>query len=108
MCSNIESLFELPDEPKAPEILPSLIRDEQVAEIRQLLDASILDSQQKRKQFIESVTFRKVAGIRELTSVEAGLVIRKLSLWANNSTPASKIEGSAWDNREEETWIDKL
>ena len=103
------SLFDLPcDQPKkAAETRGAPIRDEQVQHIREAFQSAGIDEQSERKALIESVASRPVASLRELLAVEASLVlgaIRKLA----NAKPAQKSSGSAWDDREEDTWIDKL
>lgn len=103
------SLFDLPsDQPKeAADTREMPIRDEQVQHIREAFESAGIHEQGERKALIESVAGRPVASLRELLAVEASLVlgaIRKLA----NAKPVQKSSGSAWDDREEDTWIDKL
>lgn len=100
-----DSLFEL-DEPKLtaqPGDIP--IRDEQVQEIRDAFDDTGVTSQDDRKALIESVVFRHVETVRDLYAKEARRIVIRIRERA--ATPP-RAAGSAWDTREEPTWIDKL
>jgi DNA polymerase-3 subunit epsilon len=58
----------------------------------------------ERQQAIESAAGRAVDSLRSLTSEEA---LRVLSALGQQRTPGQDA-GSAWDDREEDTWIDRL
>lgn len=103
----MDSLFDLePDVPltQPPADLP--IRDDQVVQIRTAFDGAGVKGQGERKLLIESVVFRDVKALRDLTAVEARRVIERLK--SRTSAPASTRTGSSWDTRDEDTWIDKL
>lgn len=96
-------LFDIPTEP-APEVLRELpIRPEQVQQIREAFDRAGITEQEDRKLLINSVIIRDVASLRELHATE---VRRMLQAIEQQTKP--KPTGSAWDDREEDTWIDKL
>ncbi|MDE8670822.1 hypothetical protein PY310_19815 [Pseudarthrobacter sp. H3Y2-7] len=101
--SDEPGLFDIPSQP-APEALRDLpIRPEQVQQIRQAFDDAGIAEQEDRKDLINSVVIRDVASLRELHAVE----VRRVLLAIEQRTKP-KSTGSAWDNREEDTWIDKL
>lgn len=81
------------------------IKDHQVQQIRQGLDAAGIIDQDERQSTIQSYVSRRVASLRDLHAHEAHVIIQRLKQ-LQNATPAKT--GSAWDQREEDTWIDKL
>lgn len=83
------------------ECLPSW----QVDGLRESLDRSGLKSQAERRAAVEEIVGRSVGALRELTHREAGLVRDEL----RRRTYASRSESrSAWDERDEDTWLDRL
>jgi hypothetical protein len=97
------SLFDL-DEPDSPNG-PMPIRLDQISEIRQAFEVAGIQGQQERKALIESVVIREVSGLRDLQALEARRILTRIES-SQSSRPSSG--GSAWDNRDEDTWIDKL
>lgn len=98
------SLFSFPQDRAGHAISQSApISDRQVAAIRTALTAAGKTTMDERQRFIEECLGRTVANVRTLTSNEAVLVLKILSQQATKSTG-----GSSWDDRDEETWIDKL
>ncbi|MGY3318142.1 hypothetical protein [Arthrobacter sp. TE12232] len=96
-------LFDMPTE-KAPESFRDLpIRPQQVQQIRDAFERAGVREQEARKALINSVIIRDVASLRELHAVE----VRRVLLAIEQRT-RPKVVGSAWDTREEDTWIDKL
>lgn len=99
-------LFSLDDnapEPATTEV-PAPIATWQVDLLRKTLDARGIVEMAERKQVIEQHAGRAVASLKELTSGEAISILSKLGELASNSTSTA----SAWDQREEDTWIDRL
>ncbi|GLU61588.1 hypothetical protein [Paenarthrobacter ureafaciens] len=99
-------LFDIPSSraTEAPEALRELpIRPEQIAQIREAFDKAGVSEQDERKSLINSVLIRDVASLRELYAVE----VRRI-LQAIEQRTKPKSTGTAWDDREEDTWIDKL
>jgi hypothetical protein len=91
------------DEPvEVPKPEPLLIAQWQVALLRKTLDARGLESMAERQALVERLVARPVPSLRALTSAEA------IQLLAAISPPSGSTAGPAWDNREEETWIDRL
>ena len=87
--------------PLAGETLPAW----QIDRLRKDLDALGLVTMEERKALIEELVGRSVASLRDLTFVEARTIGEKLS--ARRATTEAST-GSAWDERDEETWIDRL
>lgn len=104
MNDNDQFLFDM-EEPKEDAFAPSPITNNQITQIRQAFEAAGIESQDSRKTLIESCTFREVASIRELHSHEVRRIITRIQA---SGAAKGVVTGSAWDNREEDTWIDKL
>lgn len=103
--SDEPGLFDIPSE-RAPEAVQVMrIRPEQVQQIRDAFDGAGIAEQEERKALINSIVVRGVASLRELHAVE---VRRILAAIEGRSDRKPKSTGSAWDDRDEETWIDKL
>lgn len=100
------SLFEF-DEPglHSDVLAPLPIKAEQVQAIRGAFAKAGVVSQDERKALIQSVVVREVASLRELNAAEAPRILQRIDGLAR---PKAATGGSAWDNREEDTWIDKL
>ena len=76
--------------------------------MRQLRDAFAaagIKSMDERGAIIESYIVRPVTTIRDLLAKDVRLALRRIE---ERSLPSKPTSGSAWDNREEDTWIDKL
>ena len=99
-------LFNLPEAaPTSPVIEDIPISPEQIASIRSALDKAGIVSMAERQEVIQSCVIRRISNIRELYSRDVRQVLARIEGWGSKSEPTS---GSAWDNREEDTWIDKL
>lgn len=106
----MESLFNFEsanDESSVPALKQEVgAYDEQVAQIRVEFDRLGIFSQDARREAVEAACLRPVLSLRDMTAIEARRLLtrlkeRKLESGANGS-------GSAWDSRDEDTWIDKL
>lgn len=102
-----QGLFDIPTKPTGEPAAAALqelpIRPEQVQQIREAFDKAGVTEQEDRKALINSVIIRDIASLRELHAVE----VRRVILAIEQRTKP-KSTGSAWDDREEDTWIDKL
>lgn len=97
-------IFGQPEQaPQAPSDPP--IRDSQIQQLREAFAASGIDSMEDRRAIIESCTIRPVASIRELLAKDVRPILRRIE---ERSIAPKQKTGSAWDNRDEDTWIDKL
>lgn len=105
-----DQLFDLPDDaapaPGAPPTPPALIRDEQVVEIREAFETAGIDSMDERRTLIESCVLRPVASVRELLARDVRGVLERIA--ARASVAGAPGSGTAWDDRTEDTWIDRL
>jgi len=102
-----DSTFDIFREPDAPALLLAdlPIDDAQVQQLREAFAAAGIVSMDDRREIIESCTVRQVVSIRELLAKDVRLILRRIE---ERSLPPKQTSGSAWDNREEDTWIDKL
>lgn len=99
-------LFDLQTEPSVPTVIEDpLISPEQIASIRNAFDSAGIADMAERQEVIQSCVIRRISNIRELYSREVRQVLARIEGWGRKSESAT---GSAWDNREEDTWIDKL
>lgn len=100
------SLFgdDAPPTPVEPLRAPTPIADWQVDLLRKALDARGLATMAGRQQAIESAAGRPVASLRALSHEEAIQVLSRVGL---KPAPAQST-ASQWDDREGETWIDRL
>lgn len=98
-------LFDLPEEPVEPAQPNPLISEDQVAAIRAAFERAGITSMQERQELVQSCVIRSVSSIREVYAHEARRILRRIEGRKPGGLPSS---GSAWDNRDEPTWIDKL
>ncbi|NVM96162.1 hypothetical protein [Arthrobacter wenxiniae] len=99
--------FDSPDElqpaPAPQRDIP--IKDHQVQQIREGLDAAGIIGLEERQNTIQRYISRQVPSLSDLHAHEAHAIIQRLKQ-LQSATPTKT--GSAWDQREEDTWIDKL
>ncbi|HTW13971.1 MAG TPA: hypothetical protein VMF51_02520 [Nocardioides sp.] len=101
------SLFGDDDPTEVPAAAPTEqpgVPDWQVRQLREALDRQGLESMEDRQRLVEEVTGRPVASLRALTSAEARALVEALAA----RRPAPRSTGSSWDDRDEDTWIDRL
>ncbi|MBJ2119408.1 hypothetical protein I6N91_00265 [Arthrobacter sp. MSA 4-2] len=102
-----DSLFDLgsaAQPPTPPENKP--IRDDQMRAIRDQFLAAGIDDQDQRKEIVQSAVIRDVSSLRDLFEHEARRIIERIK--ATSDAKLSTSGASAWDLRDEDTWIDKL
>lgn len=101
-----DALFEFGEANNNADFAPAPARDEQVQEIRERFDTlPLLSSMDARQEFVETTVLRRVPSLRELTALEARRVIDRLKSTKQTQRTNS---GNAWDDRDHDTWIDKL
>ncbi|MCR6033652.1 hypothetical protein GGQ22_19785 [Nocardioides sp. zg-579] len=93
-----------PARPQPPESAPAPIADWQVDLLRKTLDARGLTAMGDRQNAIELASGRSVDSLRALTHEEA---LRALAVLGRQAT-VGRGDRSAWDDRETDTWIDRL
>lgn len=79
------------------------IAEWQVNLLRTALDGKGLRDMEERQRAIEAAAGRSVSSLRDLTHDEALSVITRLG-----SAPRATTGASAWDERGDDTWIDRL
>lgn len=82
------------------------ISDEQVLQIREAFADAEINEQHERKAIIESSVVRPVNSLRDLYATDARRVLGRIR--ERKEARPKTLGGSAWDNREEDTWIDRL
>lgn len=75
----------------------------QIDLLRKALDARGLTGMDERRTAIEAAAGRAVQSLRALTHDEGLQVLSRLG-----QAPTSSRDASAWDDRDEDTWIDRL
>ena len=86
----------------------SRVSEEDISRVRsRFIDADIVD-QNERKYFVERTLEREVSSLRDLLVGEIPRVIYALNEKILATKSKSIGQRSAWDEREEDTWIDKL
>lgn len=85
-------------------VTPTAIAAWQVDLLRKALDARGLLEMADRQMAIESVVGRTVESLRALTHDEAMRVLTQLG----QAPGSGRATTSTWDDREEDTWIDRL
>lgn len=102
-----DSLFQLPedsDESKGQEHQYPITKV-QIAQIRAEFNRLHIASMDDRKKIVGNMSTRPINKLAEMTAVEARRLLLHLR---NRSIVPLPSGGSAWDDRSEETWIDKL
>jgi hypothetical protein len=82
------------------------IADWQVEQLRLALDACGLEDMTERQHLMESLVGRPVPSLRDVRASEVRVLLEELKLKAAPAKARSR--GSSWDNREGDTWIDRL
>lgn len=89
---------------------PAPIRDEQIAQIREAFAASGIEDMAARRELVESCVQRPTESLRDLRATDVRFILERLKLRPKTTGDGSSPEaaGSSWDQREEDTWIDRL
>lgn len=105
--SDDDGLFVLADNApgSAPESPPAPIQAWQVEQVRTALDAAGATSMIERQALIEEIVGRPVAALRDLHFADVRELLESLH---DRKTPNQSRIGSAWDQRDEDTWIDRI
>lgn len=93
-----------PVRPAPPPAEPTPVAAWQIDLLRKALDARGLHSMDDRQRLIEASVGRPVSSLRALTHEEAMRALARLG----ESAPQKALGASAWDERDEDTWIDRL
>lgn len=95
------------EEPQVAAAVPSAptpVADWQVDLLRKALDARGLSTMAERQQAVATVVGRSVESLRGLTHDEAMIALTR---WGRARAPDVHAK-SSWDDRGEDTWIDRL
>ncbi|WP_232676814.1 hypothetical protein [Nocardioides sp. R-C-SC26] len=90
--------------PEPPLPSPPAVPEWQIGLLRKALDARGLDDMTARKAAIDAAVGRPVASLRELTAAEAMGALRVLG----EDQAAAQRTRRTWDDRDEDTWIDRM
>lgn len=103
--SETPSLFgDEPTNPAEQAAEPMPITDWLVEKLRQALDSEGLSSMALRQERIERAAGRPVESLRALTYQEGVKVLAAIG----KNVPAPAARRTAWDERDDDTWIDRL
>lgn len=106
MNDNQFSLFDLElEEPQPSQIVEKPISAEQIVQLKQAFEAHGFSDSAKQGEIVRSCVVRQFDSFEQLLSRDVRPILRLIEERATSRGPVS---GSAWDNREEDTWIDKL
>lgn len=102
-------LFSLLDD-NAPDdaspAVPSMMSDSQRSEIRELFGCLGVAGAREQFELVYELTAQRIASVAELDFDTAQTLIRRLRNRVQNLGRANS--GNAWDDRPDDTWIDKL
>lgn len=80
------------------------LADWQITQLRESLAKSGAQSMAERQRLVEEIVGRPVPALRELTIPEARKLLESLAARRQSAAGA----GSSWDDRDGDTWIDRL
>jgi DNA polymerase-3 subunit epsilon len=100
-----DALFDFDEPDPSPSASELPVREGQVVQIRREFERLGITGQEERQAVIESTVLRSVRSLSSLTALEAR---RILAILGKRMPGGQNVSGSSWDNREEDTWIDKL
>lgn len=102
-----DALFGLTETRRVDEGEPAAtpIKDWQVDQLRNALDATGTTVMSERQALIEELVERPVAALRELNFNDVRPLLEGLHA---RKAATTEEAGSTWDQRDEDTWIDKL
>lgn len=105
--SEDDALFGLADDIPAstPEESPAPIQTWQIDQIRNALDVTGITAMTERQTLIEEIVGRPVAALRELHFADVRRLLEELH---TRKAPTVASTDSVWDQREGDTWIDRI
>ena len=106
MDSGATSLFDLEDSSEPPSRQVLLMTDQQRLEIRSLFGQIGVGDAARQFAITEELTGTRIRSVGELDSATAHRLISGLRLRITDS--GKPRTGNAWDDREDDTWIDRL
>ena len=103
--SDLLPIFES-ESPVASQPQTLTISDSQRAAIRALFSRSGILDAPSQFDLVEELTGRRIDAVSSMEASHAQAFIHRME--AHLASQARKYTGNAWDDREEDTWIDKL
>lgn len=100
------SLFDDQPEPEADKPEPVRMYDSQRAEIRSLFETLQIVTAREQFDFVEQLTGMRITSVADLDAQSANVLISRLR--SRVSTSGVRSTGNSWDDRDEDTWIDRL
>lgn len=103
-----DALFNLESETAPPPAsAPAKIAKWQVDLLRDNFDSVGLSTMEERRELVQRIVGRNVSSLSELSMAEGYAVLRHLGD-TPTATPGRTSSESTWDNRDSDTWIDRL
>lgn len=101
-----DALFDLAETKSIEENSNRHASTEQISQIRVAFETAGISDQADRKRLVQSVVKRHVPSLRHLFDYEVtGVIYRIKDIISGQKATQHR---SAWDDRDEDTWIDKL
>lgn len=100
------SLFgddEEPSQSATPPVVSASLPDWRIDQLRKALDGTGISDMAARQALVQRIVGRPVQSLRELTSPEAVKLATGL-----RPDPTGQVRPTAWEERDEDTWIDRL
>ncbi|MEV8112322.1 hypothetical protein [Pseudarthrobacter oxydans] len=92
-------------EPATESIREMPIKAEQVKDLERAFAEAGMATAQSQRDIIASCVVRPFESLNDLLAKDYRPILRRIE---ERGTPLKNSGGSAWDNREGDTWIDKL
>lgn len=100
------SLFDLdPEEPQQAPAVEKPISADQITQLKQAFAAHGFIDSLVQEEIVRSCVIRPISSPEHLLSRDVRPILRRIEERAASRGPST---GSDWDNRQEDTWIDKL
>lgn len=100
-----DMLFKFGDEPEAQPAAEQRVAAWQIEQVRSALDTLGATKMSERQGIVEEIVGHPITALRELTYDEVRPLLEGLHARKAASPTSSS---SAWDERDEDTWIDRL
>ncbi|MEU4450207.1 hypothetical protein AB0F44_02700 [Nocardioides sp. NPDC023903] len=100
-----DMLFQLGDEPEAQAAAAQPAAAWQIEQLRTALDTLGMTEMSERQRVVEELVGHPITALKELTYDEVRPLLEGLHA-RKAASPTSST--SAWDDRDEDTWIDRL
>lgn len=100
------SLFDLGDDLTPPDGAPEMNSVQQRSSVRDVFAALGVSDASAQFEIVHQLTGQRVRSPRELLARYAQVLVARLA--DRLRTQKVRRTGNAWDDREEDTWIDKL